>query len=374
MAPSAAILRPLRKLSEGTVQAPHTRIKSNLHGRRPDEVVKDECKRFRVLVMGRRNAGKTTLLKKMTQSSDGRVEVRDEYGNLVDHGRLLEPSVERGQSRIDWEITFPSNPGYVFHDSRGMEAGSTEEIDKLNDFMERRSKKRSLEEQLHVIWYCLPVDSARPLCKEEMAFFENENGTYGVPVVAIFTKFEARVTKALGSLRDNGVGIREARRRAPEKAQSDFKQDVLDEREARMKHKPSAHVFLQEMHLPKSTCGELTKETHRVVDNKVVYELFARIQRNSVEVSLAVSLVYAMSLATERIRHFQRAQNRLPEWTALMLSMFPYWVCYPKSLRKYVRADLNATIAISQIKNASGSSTALPTNGSTRPCRPSFSY
>ncbi|KAL0068292.1 hypothetical protein AAF712_004679 [Marasmius tenuissimus] len=280
MAPSAAILRPLRKLSEGTVQAPHTRIKSNLHGRRPDEVVKDECKRFRVLVMGRRNAGKTTLLKKMTQSSDGRVEVRDEYGNLVDHGRLLEPSVERGQSRIDWEITFPSNPGYVFHDSRGMEAGSTEEIDKLNDFMERRSKRRSLEEQLHVIWY--ELDGIRsPLALMVVQ----------VPVVAIFTKFEARVTKALGSLRDNGVGIREARRRAPEKAQSDFKQDVLDEREARMKHKPSAHVFLQEMHLPKSTCGELTKETHRVVDNKVVYELFARIQRNSVEVSLAVSLV-----------------------------------------------------------------------------------
>ncbi|KAK1231060.1 hypothetical protein PQX77_005836 [Marasmius sp. AFHP31] len=153
MAPSPSSLRPLRRLSEGTVLAPHTRIKSNLHGRRPDEVVKDQCKRFRVLVMGRRNAGKTTLLKKMTQSSDDRVEVCDENGNLVDHGRLLEPSVERGQSRIDWEITFPSNPGYVFHDSRGMEAGSTEEIEKLNDFMERRSKKQLLEDHLHVIWY-----------------------------------------------------------------------------------------------------------------------------------------------------------------------------------------------------------------------------
>ncbi|KAK1230759.1 hypothetical protein PQX77_006136, partial [Marasmius sp. AFHP31] len=238
MAPPPPVRRPLRKLSEGTVQTPHTRIRSNLHGRRPDEVVKEECKRFRVLVMGRRNAGKTTLLKKMTQSSDDRVEVRDENGNLVsDHVRLLEPSVERGQSRIDLEITFPSNPGYVFHDSRGMEAGSTEEIEKLNDFMERRSKKQLLEDHLHVIWYCLPVDSDRPLCREEMAFFEN--GTYGVPVVAIFTKFEARVTKALGMLREYGAGIREARKSAPKKARSDFEEHVLNPRKAQMKHKPA---------------------------------------------------------------------------------------------------------------------------------------
>jgi hypothetical protein len=42
------------------------------------------CKRFRVLIIGRRNAGKTTILEKMTGSEAGAApEIRDEEGQLV---------------------------------------------------------------------------------------------------------------------------------------------------------------------------------------------------------------------------------------------------------------------------------------------------
>jgi len=48
------------------------------------EKLRELCPRFRVLIMGRRNAGKTTLLEKMTASEEGaKPEIRDKNGDLV---------------------------------------------------------------------------------------------------------------------------------------------------------------------------------------------------------------------------------------------------------------------------------------------------
>jgi hypothetical protein len=42
------------------------------------------CNRFRVLIIGRRNAGKTTILENMTGSKEGaKPEIRDKEGCLV---------------------------------------------------------------------------------------------------------------------------------------------------------------------------------------------------------------------------------------------------------------------------------------------------
>ena len=48
------------------------------------------CKRFRVLIIGRRNAGKTTLLERMTGSGpEDMPEIRDEDGKLVVGASLI---------------------------------------------------------------------------------------------------------------------------------------------------------------------------------------------------------------------------------------------------------------------------------------------
>jgi GTPase SAR1 family protein len=48
------------------------------------------CKRFRVLIIGRRNAGKTTILENMTGSEEGaKPEIRDKDGNLVVRAFLI---------------------------------------------------------------------------------------------------------------------------------------------------------------------------------------------------------------------------------------------------------------------------------------------
>jgi ribosome biogenesis GTPase A len=48
------------------------------------EKLKKLCPQFRVLIMGRRNAGKTTILEKMTGSEAGaKPRIRDKEGRLV---------------------------------------------------------------------------------------------------------------------------------------------------------------------------------------------------------------------------------------------------------------------------------------------------
>ena len=59
---------------------------------------------------------------------------------------------QRGEPDIETEMTFESNKAFVFHDSRGFEAGRTSELDKVKDFVQKCSTYRNLRDHLHVIW------------------------------------------------------------------------------------------------------------------------------------------------------------------------------------------------------------------------------
>ena len=48
---------------------------------------------------------------------------------------------------------FSNHPGYVFHDSRGIESGGTEELEILQGFVQRMCGKRRLRDRLHAIWF-----------------------------------------------------------------------------------------------------------------------------------------------------------------------------------------------------------------------------
>lgn len=51
---------------------------------RTDQQLRALFPRFRILIMGRRNSGKTTILRKMVGSEDGALEIRDEKGRLAE--------------------------------------------------------------------------------------------------------------------------------------------------------------------------------------------------------------------------------------------------------------------------------------------------
>jgi hypothetical protein len=41
----------------------------------------------------------------------------------------------------------------VAHDSEGFEAGTTNEVDVVKKFIERRSKAENVNERLHLVWF-----------------------------------------------------------------------------------------------------------------------------------------------------------------------------------------------------------------------------
>ncbi|KAF8262699.1 hypothetical protein EI94DRAFT_663842 [Lactarius quietus] len=111
---------------------------------------------FRVLVVGRANAGKTSILQRVCETTESPTIYRD--GEVV----TLDPSVNRGEHKIDDELLFSNHLGYVFHDSMGIESGSTEELEILKEFIQRKCGEKQLRNRLHAIWYCVPMDNHRP--------------------------------------------------------------------------------------------------------------------------------------------------------------------------------------------------------------------
>jgi hypothetical protein len=60
--------------------------------------------------------------------------------------------VQRGEHNIEHQFQYPTAHGFVFHDSRGFEAGGADELKKVKDFIKNRAKSEQLKDQLHVIW------------------------------------------------------------------------------------------------------------------------------------------------------------------------------------------------------------------------------
>ncbi|KAJ6484755.1 hypothetical protein C8R45DRAFT_999258 [Mycena sanguinolenta] len=163
--------------------------------------VRSKIFHFRILIIGRANAGKTTILKKVCNSVED-PEIYDTDGNKIDP-EIVKESVQRGEHDINNQLIFKSNPQFIFHDSRGFEGGSADEIKKVTAFIEQRARTTELAEQLHAIWYCLPPDGNRPLLEAEDRFFK-VFGTGKVPLIVIFTKFDGLVTRAFQQLRADG--------------------------------------------------------------------------------------------------------------------------------------------------------------------------
>src|ERR1700728_2206888 len=65
---------------------------------------------------------------------------------------------QRGLHDITNEMVFKSNPGFIFHDSRGFEAGGDTELENVKAFITERSKNLELQNQVHAIWYVIYLE------------------------------------------------------------------------------------------------------------------------------------------------------------------------------------------------------------------------
>ena len=153
----------------------------------PIEDLRERFGRFRILVIGRANAGKTTILKKICDSTED-PEIYNGWGRKVwfpfqsgsHQGLMVGDQVDRAQIQgsagvsasrhykskfqvqlmcfkrgmhdIENEMVFRSNSGFVFHDSQGFEAGGVKEFDRMKDFVAERAKTTFLKRRIHAIW------------------------------------------------------------------------------------------------------------------------------------------------------------------------------------------------------------------------------
>ncbi|KAF5323214.1 hypothetical protein D9758_017319 [Tetrapyrgos nigripes] len=156
-----------------------------------DLEVRQKYRHFRVLVIGRANAGKTTLLKRVCNTTEEPCIYDEDNRNLleptadVNYWNLLmslptEFIDQRGVHNIHRAFAFASNPQFIFHDSPGFEKGGAKELEDVQQFIENRAKATNVEDQLHAVCidryfrFCLVTDAARPVLELEERFFREE--------------------------------------------------------------------------------------------------------------------------------------------------------------------------------------------------------
>ncbi|KZP15289.1 hypothetical protein FIBSPDRAFT_750460, partial [Athelia psychrophila] len=188
---------------------------------------------------------------------------------------------------------FKSNPEFIFHDSRGFEAGSVDETETVRGFLSKRAKARELADQLHAVWYCLPTDTARPILAADEIFF-NEFGIGKAPVIVIFTKFDGLVTTSFNELRGH-LGIKEARKQAPAAAEIKLHNLFKMPLDA-TKFPPTASLHLgcewdqNDMERPGTTCSALIEETANAITDDALKTLFISVQQINVDLCIQQAL------------------------------------------------------------------------------------
>ncbi|KDQ64271.1 hypothetical protein JAAARDRAFT_27893 [Jaapia argillacea MUCL 33604] len=179
-------------------------------------------------------------------------------------------------------MIFEANPGYIFHDSRGFECGSTEEFKIVQDFIKWRGMETASQRQLHAIWYCLPTDNASRLLTGAEARFFQECDPGAVPVIVIYTKFDDFVLQTQQFLTSHGWDEDDAFDEASRSASNCFTEEyakVINE----TKFPPSMDVQLQDMDKPDTNCGKLLEKTTDALDDDALRQLLVCIQKNNLD-------------------------------------------------------------------------------------------
>ncbi|KIJ99481.1 hypothetical protein K443DRAFT_624139, partial [Laccaria amethystina LaAM-08-1] len=183
-------------------------------------------------------------------------------------------------------MIFESNPGFVFHDSRGFEAGRSSELDDVKNFIKSYSSKlRRSSKRLHVIWYCIPINNqGRPITRAELNFFD-ECGTGKIPVLVLFTKADMLDAETIECLVNSGMSLEEAAIKAPEESAIKF-QNSFGNQLYKKKYPPTGHLYLRDMQTTSSHCNALMEHTAALLSADIIKQLFFSVQQHHLSLSV----------------------------------------------------------------------------------------
>jgi len=236
---------------------------------------------FRVLIIGRANAGKTSILQRVCDTTESPVIYRRGKENLKREEVKLEPTMDRGEHTIDDELVFSNHEGYVFHDSRGIESGGTEELGILQEFIRYKCGERKLRDKLHAIWFCIPMDNQRP--KLDLKFYKDICPDQNVPVIALFTKYDQ-------FLRNIEMHVADYPSEYPNSNGSEVAEKLFQELYLHPLGDDIRYVRLEKMHKENMRCDHLIEETAAALNEDTVSLMLLAVQRGNLELSVKTAL------------------------------------------------------------------------------------
>ncbi|KAL4077791.1 hypothetical protein J3A83DRAFT_1664988 [Scleroderma citrinum] len=131
------------------------------------------CPRFRLLIIGKTEVGKTSLINSI-------------FG--IDGARPAHE--ERGKANIETPLYSELNEHFVLHDSNGFEPGENNNLADVKRFIERRKTHSDVNEQLHAVWlfFQVPVElietGMEELLRDKSSILGN------IPTIFVFTKYD----------------------------------------------------------------------------------------------------------------------------------------------------------------------------------------
>ncbi|KIK16779.1 hypothetical protein PISMIDRAFT_250937 [Pisolithus microcarpus 441] len=209
-----------------------------------------QCPRFRVLVVGKTGAGKSSLIDRVFGTSTA--GVADD---------------KPGEAMIEKELISSQNDRFILHDSKGFEPGEGGNYDTVKSFIEARKKEPLIRDQLHAVWFCFPVPMVhygeRLLEDGAETFFEQSNEALrNIPTVFVFTKYD-RLVKHMQKVPD----------RDPEAAAKQYLQThCVEPIQRSLKDKAILHVAVSSRANHQRGLDELTKLTYERVSESFTSE------------------------------------------------------------------------------------------------------
>ncbi|KAI6138659.1 hypothetical protein BKA82DRAFT_293181 [Pisolithus tinctorius] len=300
----------------------------------------DRIPRFRILVMGRANAGKRTILQRVCNTTD-QPEIFYGKGKKVDT-RAVWGSLGRGYHDIEDELVFKSNPHFVFHDSCGFEAESEAEFDHMKKFVTDRAKATKLERRIHAIWYCIPLnESHRMVMAAERKFF-NECDSGHVPVIVLLTKADTLNLDAVQELMRRGLTVDDAMKEAPE-VEKQLQKGCLEKIKGwlnELQFPPQNYLMLTGMEQESADCEELLKCTANALTEEGLQGLLISSQQSN----LGLCMEFAIMKTLRRVMYSEAVQINLDTLVYVLATWFPYYVgCFREDDIGWMLTMINPT-------------------------------